>query len=151
MDDNSTPRKSNRQQLLRYLLRPPLVFLLGYAIAIVLTSFANKAAQGWLDPVSWGCVVAIVYLAQPLPFSRRDPDYSFGPKPPNDRRLALVFALSTALYTIIVCELLRSRQRESIEKALPNALIILLAVLAPIAISFSFHRRYKAYKEPSSD
>lgn len=147
MDDNST----HRRQLLSYLLRPPLVFVVGYGLAVLISPRANEAARVWLDPITWGSIFAIVYLALSLPLSRSNIYYSFGPKPPKNRQLALVFAVSTALYMIIACELLLFRQRESIEKVLPNSLIILLALIAPIAISFGSYRSYKAYKEPSGD
>ena len=150
MDDSSTHHNSNRRQLLGYLLRPPIVFLLGYCIAVTLSSFANEAAQGWLDPITWGSLFAFVHLAQTLPPSRSDVYYRFGPKPPNNRQLAGVFAVSTALYSIIAIELPIFWHRSSAPMAFPKWLIILFALLAPIAISFGFYRRYKAYKEPSS-
>jgi hypothetical protein len=140
MDDNSTHRKSNRKQLPSDLLWPPRVFLLGHGM---LSSLANEAARRWLDPITRGSVFAIVYLTQFLPLSRSASQYSFGPKPPNNRQLALVFAVSTALNAIIVCELLLFWQRESMQKTFPNYLFTLLAVLAPIAISFGFYTATK--------
>lgn len=147
MDDNSTGFK----QLLSYLLRPPLVFVVGYGLAVLISPRANEAARVWLDPITWGSIFAIVYLALSLPLSRSDIYYSFGPKPPKNRQLARAFTVSTSLYMIIACELLLFRQRESMQRAFPDSLIILLAVLAPMAISFGLYCRYKAYKEPSSD
>ncbi len=151
MDDPSPHHTSERKQLLSYLLLPPCVFLCGYALAIVFSSLAKLADQSWLDPVSWGCVLTLVYLAQSLPLSRSNPYYSFGPKPPSSRKSAVAFAVSTAIYAIIVCKLLLFWQRDSIEKAFPSFPVVIIVVLAPVVICFGCYHSYQTYQVPKND